>query len=46
MTSSKIRGFQTPYVFFAIAPLDDVIFYQPPPFPKVIFGKNFYYGKI
>ena len=54
MTSSKIRGFQTPSpppsssVIFAIPPpLDDVIFYQPhPPFPNMIFGKIFFMVKL
>ena len=51
MTSSKIRGFQTPSVIFRhlrqTPPLDDVIFPQPPPlFPKMIFGKLIFMVKL
>ena len=47
MTSSEIRGFQTPppsFIFrhFCHTPLDDVIFYQTPPFfPRWFSAKSF-----
>ena len=52
MTSSKIWGFQTPllpirHLLSRLSdPLDDVIFHQPPPFPKMIFGKIVVHDKI
>ena len=50
VTSSKIRCVQTPsYRPSSSArpppPLDDAIFHRPP-FPKIIFGKIVFYGKI
>ena len=45
MTSSQIRGSQTPSPPPSSLPLDDVIFYQTP-FPKMIFGKIVFCGKI
>ena len=46
MTSSKFRGLQThspPPSSLPDHPLDDVIFHQHPPFPKMIFGKIIFY---
>ena len=51
ITSSKIGGFQTPSPFVTLAipppsPLYYVIFYQPPPFSKIVFDRIVFYGKI
>ena len=46
MTSSKIRGFQTPSPLHHLpSSLPSHLLPNPPPFPKMILGKIFY-GKI